>query len=118
MGFVDSLTLCSDVCFSHFTLEIPINMFGGKILLSSAAVVLFSVTEASARVPVLDKRQYFPANATNLKTIIVSLTECGRRTVSLHNPSDSYQCHNSLQGTWQGWYLRDHAWCKLLFRIY
>ncbi|KAG9644997.1 peptidase S10, serine carboxypeptidase, partial [Aureobasidium melanogenum] len=43
-------------------------MLGGKIVLSSAAA-LISATGASALVPVLDKRQYFPANATDLKTI-------------------------------------------------
>lgn len=45
-------------------------MLGGKIVLSSAAA-LISATGASALVPVLDKRQYFPANATDLKTITV-----------------------------------------------
>lgn len=45
-------------------------MLGGKIVLSSAAALL-SATGASALVPVLDKRQYFPANATDLKTITV-----------------------------------------------
>ncbi|THY32661.1 peptidase S10, serine carboxypeptidase [Aureobasidium pullulans] len=43
-------------------------MLGGKIMLSSAAALL-SATGVSALVPVLDKRQYFPANATGLKTI-------------------------------------------------
>ncbi|KAH0181160.1 peptidase S10, serine carboxypeptidase, partial [Aureobasidium melanogenum] len=43
-------------------------MLGGKIVLSSVAALL-SATGASALVPVLDKRQYFPANATDLKTI-------------------------------------------------
>lgn len=45
-------------------------MLGGKIVLSSAAALL-SATGASALVPLLDKRQYFPANATGLKTITV-----------------------------------------------
>jgi len=41
------------------------------MMLSSAAALL-SATGVSALVPVLDKRQYFPANATDLKTITVS----------------------------------------------
>ena len=53
-------------------------MLGGKIVLSSAAALL-SATGASALVPVLDKRQYFPANATDLKTITV----CAKQHVSL-----------------------------------
>jgi hypothetical protein len=47
-------------------------MIGRTMMLSSAAALL-SATGASALVPVLDKRQYFPANATDLKTIIVSV---------------------------------------------
>jgi len=43
-------------------------MIGGTIMLSSAAALL-SAAGVSALVPVLDKRQYFPANATDLKTI-------------------------------------------------
>lgn len=52
-------------------------MFGGKIMLSSAAALL-SATGVSALVPVLDKRQYFPANATGLKTITVSTRQSDR----------------------------------------
>jgi hypothetical protein len=44
------------------------------MMLSSAAALL-SATGVSARVPVLDKRQYFPANATDLKTITVGVQE-------------------------------------------
>lgn len=44
-------------------------------MLSGAAAALLSATGVSALVPVLDKRQYFPANATNLKTITVGLRE-------------------------------------------
>ena len=40
------------------------------MVLSSAAALL-SATGVSALVPILDKRQYFPANATDLKTITV-----------------------------------------------
>ena len=40
------------------------------MMLSSAAALL-SATGVSALVPILDKRQYFPANATDLKTITV-----------------------------------------------
>jgi hypothetical protein len=47
-------------------------MIGGTIMLSSAAALL-SASGASALVPVLDKRQYVPANATDLKTITVSV---------------------------------------------
>jgi len=47
-----------------------INMIGGTMMLSSAAALL-SATGVSALVPILDKRQYFPANATDLKTITV-----------------------------------------------
>ena len=56
------------------------------MMLSSAAALL-SATGVSALVPVLDKRQYFPANATDLKTITVGVqqdcllvtTDSGRR---------------------------------------
>jgi hypothetical protein len=56
------------------------------MMLSSAAALL-SATGVSALVPVLDKRQYFPANATDLKTITVGvhqdclliMPDCGRR---------------------------------------
>lgn len=50
-------------------------MFGNKVTLSSAAALILSITEVSALVPVLDKRQVFPANATGLKTITVSNLE-------------------------------------------
>ncbi|KAI4851540.1 peptidase S10, serine carboxypeptidase [Aureobasidium sp. EXF-8845] len=43
-------------------------MIGVTMMLSSAAALL-STSGVSALVPVLDKRQYFPANATDLKTI-------------------------------------------------
>jgi hypothetical protein len=60
-----------------FTLLPPltnIKMIGRTMMLSSAAALL-SATGVSALVPVLDKRQYFPANATDLKTITVGVQE-------------------------------------------
>lgn len=56
---------------------LSIKMLGGKIMLSSAAALL-SATGVSALVPILDKRQYFPANATGLKTITVSTRQSDR----------------------------------------
>jgi hypothetical protein len=53
------------------------NMIGRTMMLSSAAALL-SATGVSALVPVLDKRQYFPANATNLKTITVGVKKTFR----------------------------------------
>lgn len=44
-------------------------------MMLSGAAALLSATGVSALVPVLDKRQYFPANATDLKTITVGLRE-------------------------------------------
>lgn len=44
------------------------------MMLSSAAALL-SATGVSALIPVLDKRQYFPANATDLKTITVGVQQ-------------------------------------------
>jgi hypothetical protein len=58
-----------------------IKMFGRTMMLSSAAALL-SVTGVSARVPVLDKRQYFPANATDLKTITVGVQEIFSRVIT------------------------------------
>ncbi|CAD0050612.1 unnamed protein product [Aureobasidium pullulans] len=67
-------------------------MFGGKIMLSSAAALL-SATGVSALVPVLDKRQYFPANATGLKTI----TEPGKEGVCETTPGvNSYSGYIDL----------------------
>jgi hypothetical protein len=65
--------LKSSVCVRILLLSLTTKKMIGRTMMLSSAAALLSATGASALVPVLDKRQYFPANATDLKTIIVSV---------------------------------------------